>query len=175
MAHGVTKGMEMWGLQASRRGLEELGRKANHRPPTHSLGTACTPAPGSGTSSTDSSYAGLGIATLKATRKPSPASSMVSSDCPWPASPILCPHPHTPLHIPWAPCLLPCPQPISVPRSEGASHSCPLGQLQLPHHRHPGPAGCGCGPFRPSRCAGEGRAGSRGCLGSPWGLAVSPC
>lgn len=69
----------------------------------------------------------------------------------------------------WAPCLSPHPLPTSVPRSEGASHPCPLGQLQLPHHRHPGPAGCGCGPFRPSGRAGEGQRS----LGSPRGLAAT--
>lgn len=47
-------------------------------------------------------------------------------------------------------------QPMSALRSEGTSHPRPVGQLQLPHHRHPGPAGCGCGPFRPSRRTGEG-------------------
>lgn len=59
------------------------------------------------------------------------------------------------------------------PRSEGASHPCPLGQLQLPHHRHPGWAGSGCGPLRPEGCAGEG-SGSRGAGSHCRGLSASP-
>lgn len=82
--------------------------------------------------------------------------------------PGLCPPtPHPCLPTPslspsgWAPC--PVPQPTSLfPRSEGAPHPCPRGQLQLPHHRYPGPAGCGCGPFRPSGCTGEGKTRAEG-------------
>lgn len=80
-------------------------------------GIACTPGPGSGTSSTDSSFGGLGIAIPKATPKLSPDSSMVSSGCPWPAPP----HTHSPplptplfsspLPLQWAPTL---PQPLCL-------------------------------------------------------------
>lgn len=151
------------------------GHGAGLSPDIPPAGTACIPAPGSGTSSTASSCAGPGIATPKATPEPSPASSTVSPGCPGQRGPKLCVPTlpaHSPSHTLTAGCLpAPTHGPSLSPRSEGASHPRALGQLQLPHHRHPGPAGCGCGPFRSSGCTGEGR-GLPGGLDSPWGLAA---
>lgn len=73
-------------------------------------GTASTRAPGSGTSSTASSCAGLGIATPKATPERSPASSTVSSGRPRPATAPGCAHPpHLSPPVDGLPALLPHP------------------------------------------------------------------